>query len=102
MSRFVYLLKNSENIYKIGVSKDVDKRIKQLQTGYSDDIVLVDKFLSEYPFKIETYLHHRYQVENVKGEWFYLTNEDVNNFKQHCLQLEKNFKCLDECGNPFF
>ena len=49
-SAFVYLLKIQENgIYKIGVSKNVEKRVKQLQTGNTEQIYLVNKFHSNYP-----------------------------------------------------
>ena len=46
--RYVYLLGTDDNRYKIGVSVDVERRIKQLQTGCSDKIFLVDKFLSKF------------------------------------------------------
>lgn len=99
--RYVYLLKTPENIYKIGVAKDVDKRIKSLQTGCSDKIELVDKFLSNYPFKIESTLHRKYYDLKVNGEWYYLTNENVSNFQKDCKLMEGNFKCLDDMENPY-
>lgn len=99
--RYVYLLKTPENIYKIGVAKNVDKRIKSLQTGSADKIILVDKFLSEYPFKIESTLHRKYSNNNIKGEWYYLTNENINNFQKDCSLMENNFKCMEKFGNPY-
>lgn len=102
MKGFVYLLKIPEGIYKIGVSKNVDKRIKQLQTGNTEEITLVEKFESNYPYKVESSLHRRYNYDNIKGEWFYLTDEQVNNFLSNCKMLENNFYTLDKMGNPFF
>lgn len=99
--KYVYLLKTPENIYKIGVTKDVDKRIKSLQTGSADKITLVDKFLSNYPFKIESTLHRKYNDSKIKGEWYHLTKDDVNNFQNDCSLMERNFKYLDEMGNPY-
>lgn len=100
---FVYILHAPElDAYKIGVSKDVDKRIKQLQTGNTCDILLVDKFLSNYPYKIESCLHRKYNMENVKGEWFHLSNEQVQSFKMDCIKYERNFMVLEEMDNPFF
>lgn len=99
--RYVYLLKTPENIYKIGVATNVEKRIKQLQTGCADKITLVDKFLSKYPFKIESTLHRRYECDKIKGEWYYLSNESINNFQKDCNLMESNFKCLEDFDNPF-
>lgn len=100
--KFVYLLKTPENIYKIGVTKDINKRIKSLQTGCADQIILVDKFLSNYPFKIESTLHRRYSENRVNGEWFYMSDDDIKSFQESCELLEKNFKCLDDMNNPYF
>lgn len=99
--RYVYLLKTPENIYKIGVAKNVEKRIKQLQTGCADEIILVDKFLSNYPFKIESILHRRYETNKINGEWYGLSNENINNFQKDCTIMERNFKCLEKFDNPF-
>lgn len=99
--RYVYLLKTPENIYKIGVAKNIEKRIKQLQTGSADEIILVDKFLSEYPFKIESNLHRKYGTLKINGEWFYLNVENINNFQKDCSIMERNFKCLEKYENPY-
>lgn len=101
-SAFVYLLKIQENgIYKIGVSKNVEKRVKQLQTGNTEQIYLVNKFHSNYPYKIESYLHNIYKSNTISGEWFYLSDDDVNSFIDNCKKCETNFKCMDENNNPF-
>ena len=69
--KYVYLLKIPEkSIYKIGVSKDVEKRIKQLQTGNYEQITLVHKFKSNYPYKIESILHGMYKFKRIEGEWY--------------------------------
>lgn len=99
---FVYLLKVSEGIYKIGVSKNVNKRVKQLQTGNPDIIEVVDTFPSQYPYKIENVLHRRYKYKNIHGECFKLSEKDINNFKQECLTCETNFKCLEDMENYYF
>jgi len=54
----VYLICDAKNnTYKIGVSKNVDKRLKQLQTGNSNDLHLVYKIRTEHPFILESMLH---------------------------------------------
>lgn len=101
--RYVYLLKLvGEDTYKIGVSSDVNKRIKQLQTGNSNEIILVSKFKSEFPFKVESSLHRMYGYLNVNGEWYSLDDKQVESFQKNCEMFEKNFKTLSDYENPFF
>ena len=99
--RYVYILKTSDDVYKIGVAKDVESRVRQLQTGSVEEITLVNKFLSEFPFKIESTLHRKYNRNRINGEWYYLTEENRNSFINDCEKMEKNFKCLVEAKNPF-
>ncbi len=100
---FVYLLKvSNEGIYKIGVSKNVEKRVKQLQTGNPEPIEILKSFLSQYPYKLESVLHRRYNYNHVQGECFYMEQKDIDNFEEDCLILETNFKILDEMNNPYF
>ena len=101
----VYLLKTEDDdqfIYKIGITKHTaKKRIKSLQTGNGKDIIVVESFKSEFNNKIEAALHRRYISKRVRGEWFYLTSEDVKEFITNCQQLHDNFTLLKNSGNPF-
>ena len=105
----VYLLKiGSEGIYKIGVTKKVEKRIKELQTGNPLKIELINFYESEHSYKIEKFLHKKYShtkltegFEYLEGEWFKLDNNDVKNFRDICSSIENNFKILKEMGNIY-
>lgn len=99
---FVYLLGDSgkENMYKIGVTRGkIEKRIKQLQTGNSNEIYLVNFFETKYPFYMERILHSKFHIKQTKNEWFNLTNEDVDDFINSCNLIEENTKVLE--NNPF-
>lgn len=99
---FVYLLGDSgrENTYKIGVTRGkIEKRIKQLQTGNSNEIYLINSFETEYPFYLERILHTKYHIKQTKNEWFVLTNEDIEEFIPYCQLIEENAKNLKK--NPF-
>lgn len=96
----VYLLRTN-NQYKIGIAKDVNKRIKQLQTGNSQEIELIDSFESEYANKIEKALHNKYSYVKESGEWFTLSVSEEVNFIKECKRIENNIKVLIECGNEF-
>lgn len=99
----VYLLNawGTDN-YKIGVTKrDIDKRIKQLQTGCPDEIVLVKKFECEHYRKVESWLHRQHGSKRVEGEWFILEDSDIQNFEVDCERIHTTVKLLIE-DNPFF
>jgi len=93
---FIYLIQNKETgHFKIGRTKNINKRIKQLQTGSSGELVLVDKFESNYASKLESYLHNIYSAYNISGEWFDLSYSDVSKFKLICETMEKNYLLLE-------
>ena len=99
---FVYLLGDSgqDNIYKIGVTRGkIEKRIKQLQTGNANEIYLIDFYETKYPFFIERWLHIKFYPRQKIGEWFFLKDNEVFNFKKDCSIMEENAKSLK--GNPF-
>lgn len=96
---FVYLLGNfeQENVYKIGITRGkIENRIKQLQTGSSGGIYLVNYHKTKYPFFIEKNFHMKYYPNHVIGEWFELSPEEVLNFKEDCQFFENNAKILEE------
>jgi len=96
----VYLIQSLENgFYKIGVSKNPKKRIKQLQTGNPVTLKLITVFKTEYPYQIESFLHKRFSHCHREGEWFEL---DINNelfFLNECEQIEKSIIFLKNCEN---
>ena len=105
----VYLMYINElNLYKIGVSKNTKKRIKHLQTGCPYLIEIRHVFKSKYPYKVELALHNELRAFKVniddvklKGEWFNLEFEHVNNFNKKCSVIEKNLDFLIDSGNKF-
>jgi predicted GIY-YIG superfamily endonuclease len=93
---FVYLIRSSENShYKIGHTKDINSRIKQLQTGNSDKIYLVDSYKSEFSIKIENALHNFYVNKKILNEWFDFGIEEEVNFRKMCIKIENNLKYIE-------
>ena len=91
--------------YKIGITNgDPRKRIKQLQTGCSNEISLINTFETKFNRKIESALHREYSKYSTTGgtEWFELPNEEVKEFMTKCTKLHDIFKGLESSGNPFF
>lgn len=94
---FVYLLRLSENsYYKIGITKNINKRIKQLQTGNAEDIYLVESYESKYASKIEKALHNFYTHKKKINEWFELSIEDEYYFVEKCKNIENNLIFLEK------
>lgn len=100
--KYIYLIKNSEDdTYKIGVAKNPKKRLAQLQTGNSSELLLVDTYQTENAFKIEKILHRRYSFLHKHGEWFSLSLIEQYNFPNDCKKIEDVITVLRESGNVF-
>jgi hypothetical protein len=99
----VYLLNayGTDN-YKIGITKrDINKRIKQLQTGCPDEIVLIKKFDCEHYRKVEGWLHRLHAAKRVEGEWFVLEDSDIHLFESDCKKYNDIVQLLTE-DNTFY
>lgn len=97
---FVYLLCDGEK-FKIGMTrqKDINKRIKELQTGNPNEIWLHTYYETDFPLKIEKMLHFRHKMSNIKNEWFDMTVQEVLGFKKECQECEEILDTLKD--NPF-
>lgn len=70
---YVYLIQKGYGAIKIGVSKDPEKRCKELQIGNGSKLFLIAKF----PCKtrndaniLEKELHRKFEKFRMNGEWF--------------------------------
>ena len=101
---YVYLIGEKDNIgkYKIGStkSKDINKRLKQLQTGNSSELYIKEYYETEHPFKLEKMLHNHFKSSNLIGEWFELSESDTEAFRGICEEKEKTIEALKD--NPFY
>jgi predicted GIY-YIG superfamily endonuclease len=99
---YIYLIKcevDETILYKIGFSKNVNQRLKELKTGNPNSLEIVAKFQTKHNRKVESAFHNHYKHKNVNGEWFELLPEEVNKFLDNCQQMERNFDALKD--NPF-
>ena len=101
---YVYLIGEIDNKgkYKIGSTraKDINKRLKQLQTGNSSELYIKESYEKEHPFKLEKMLHNHFESSNLIGEWFELSESDTEAFRGICEEKEKIISCLKD--NPFY
>jgi hypothetical protein len=100
--KHVYLIQSlEEGYYKIGVSKHPNKRIRELNTGNSSQLKLVETYKSEHANQIERILQRKYLLFKKNGEWFDLSIELEVTFKSECCRIEENLLFLINNGNVF-
>lgn len=101
---FVYLIgeRGNQNNYKIGFTRDknIEHRLKKLQTGNSNELFIKYKFFSSQVTKLEKMLHFHYSSKHAINEWFEMTDEEVFDFLNVCAKCQQIIDSLSE--NPFF
>lgn len=86
----IYLMTDG-HFCKIGMtSKSTSKRIKELQTGNSNEIIILHEVEVRHPRKVEATLHRRYSYCKQLNEWFNLDSETVAAFQSICKQIDDN------------
>jgi len=76
---YVYIISADEfnDIYKIGLAKNIEERIKGLQTACPYELKLVHCAWFENAAKVEAAFHILFECKNIRGEWFKLTRYDI-------------------------
>jgi hypothetical protein len=99
----LYLLNSyGSDRYKIGVTRrDVEKRVKELQTGCPDEIILINEYECDNYHKLEGWLHRKHFSKRVEGEWFVLEDGDVMSFIEDCKVGDATIQLLIK-ENPFY
>lgn len=88
--------------FKIGITKrSIEQRIKEAQTGNSNEIILVNSYESENYKKIEGMLHRKFGTTRKRGEWFDLTHEQVVSFTEEAKKADEIASLLLR-DNPFY
>jgi len=75
-SGHVYVI-GGDGFFKIGVAKDVKKRVAAVQTSCPFRLSVVNAWKHDDPRFIEALLHIKYQAFHSSGEWYTLRAEDV-------------------------
>ncbi len=77
---YVYLITYAETpgYYKIGKALDLNKRLATLEVGSPFKISLVHSVSTRDTAELENRLHKKFSGCRVKGEWFWLSAEDVS------------------------
>ena len=82
MRGWLYLIKNGD-LYKIGITKNIDKRIRQLKPDY-----VVAKLYSSRFMELEREFHKIYKKVRIpQTEYFRLDQKQIKNIKQRIRKL---------------
>ena len=104
MKDVIYLIhaRDTDN-YKIGITsqKNLDQRLKALQTGNSYKLVILKTVITKHASLVERRLHRDFKFVHQEGEWFMLSSDDVNGFELMCDKIINDIDFLVNMGNPF-
>ena len=79
---FIYLVRAETGEFKIGYSVDVENRIKAFSVQPPFEYELIHTFSTDDMERAESILHDKFSAKRIKGEWFSLDIEDVNEIIQ--------------------
>ena len=85
-TQYLYLITDCR-YYKLGIAKNVEKRRRQLQTGTPNKLSIEAFYPVTDARKKEKYLHTKYASKKRQGEWFALSEKDVQNIKDYLTNV---------------
>lgn len=82
MKHCVYLIRCNQ-YYKIGISSNIDGRLRQIDTGIPYEIILEHCMYGDRRtcVELESALHRKFYKKRKKGEWFSLYKDDIDYIK---------------------
>lgn len=104
----VYILKTGKNLYKIGKTQNLQKRLAGYRTHLPVGFQVVRQYMADHIDELEQSLHVVFQHKHVKGEWFELEQDDMticdNIARSHAVvklqKQAKKYKDLQYSSNP--
>jgi hypothetical protein len=88
ISGYIYLLFDETiEVYKIGLTKDLKNRVRGIQAQSCSRISLVKSVFTDDTFGNESRIHSMFENKRVQGEWFKLTDSEVDLVKEQMDQV---------------
>jgi len=78
------------NVYKIGVTIDIDKRIARKEKQVEYELYYIKSVYVKNMFWTERKLHNMFSRFRLAGEWFVLPFEVVHNFENIVAKVVGN------------
>jgi predicted DNA-binding protein (UPF0251 family) len=95
----LYLIQTGE-FTKIGISQDIEKRIKSMKTDNPLEIELLFYKKIKNVRKVESFLHKQLKEYNVKNEWFKLDKKITDRIIKNIYDLQKLENSLGNFKTP--
>jgi predicted GIY-YIG superfamily endonuclease len=73
---YIYIVE-CEGLYKIGITKNVKKRISGMTTGNPFEIQVIKARIVQACRENEKMMHNKFRCKNKSGEWFDLSDNDL-------------------------
>lgn len=88
----VYFIKSeNSNLIKIGLTyNDVNSRLKQIQTGNPEKLIIYRVVETFFPEKLEEYFHLYFEEYQKFGEWFDVPQEAIDNLIDNLWITKEN------------
>lgn len=88
--KYIYILKCECN-YKIGISENVNNRIKQIQIGNSANIekIMSYEFESAISSFLEKYFHKHFADKKLNSEWFELQEKEIDYIRERLDKAQR-------------
>lgn len=104
----VYILKTGKNLFKIGKTHDLQKRLVSYHTHLPILFRVIRQYHTNSMAELETGLHIVFQHKRIKGEWFELTQDDLticdniarNYAESGLLKSVKRYRDIEFSDNP--
>lgn len=91
---YVYFILNNDKV-KIGYTKNVKRRLKQLQTANGDNLILLGYI--EGDKEVEHQLHQKFDTYRIRenGEWFIASEAIINFINENNLDKNVRIEWID-------
>ena len=88
---YVYIIECGGK-FKIGISKDVERRKNQLDNRPFPCQILYISKKTKYAFEIEQHIHYGLKESRINGEWYNISYEMVDFLKE---EIEEVMRCYE-------
>jgi hypothetical protein len=85
VSGYIYVIRDDESHYKIGLSTNPAARLRQLNGGSPYPLAFEILEPCKDIYRVEAKLHEQFANRRLKGEWFALTESDLEEIR-HALK----------------
>ena len=79
----VYLIQAENGLIKIGKTTDINKRFVSLQSASPYELKLIGFIKTFNESELEASLHDKYKRKCIRGEWFKLDSQDIEEILKH-------------------